>query len=294
VFFVKALVVGGGGQLGRKLVERCPPGVQVISLDRGQLDITDATRLSEAIAERSPDCLLNAAAYTAVDQAEREPERAYAVNSAAVASLAAACRQQNVRLVHLSTDFVFDGARSVPYRPSDVPNPLGVYSASKLAGERHVQAEPGLSWRIVRTAWVYASTGRNFMLTMLRLFADRPEVRVVADQIGTPTSAHSLADCVWRAAQDDGASAILHFTDAGVASWYDFAVAIYEEARALGIVRRNIEIVPIGTDQYPTAARRPAYSVLEKRDTVERLELRPVHWRERLRETLKELQELRA
>jgi dTDP-4-dehydrorhamnose reductase len=166
---------------------------------------------------------------------------------------------------------------------------LSVYGASKLAGERQIAAHARLDWRIVRTAWVYASTGRNFVLTMLRLFKERPIVRVVADQVGSPTSADSLARCVWRTAASNEAKGILHFTDAGVASWYDFAVAIYEEAKELGLVTKSVDIQPIRTTDYPTPARRPSYSVLDVSSTSEILGLTPVHWRTHLRQVLREL-----
>jgi dTDP-4-dehydrorhamnose reductase len=286
---LKVLVTGAAGQLGRALMRAIPAQVQAIDRDRATLDLSDPNAIERCLDAIEPQVLINAAAYTAVDQAEAEAERAHAINARAVGVLARACCRRRIRLVHVSTDFVFDGASSRPYRPDDVTNPLSVYGASKLEGEQQILAEQALDWRIVRTAWVYASTGRNFMLTMLRLFRERRTVGVVADQIGTPTSSGSLAMCVWRVALEEGSSGILHFTDAGVASWYDFAVAIYEEARELGIITNTVDIIPIGTDQYPTPARRPAYSVLEKRATLERLGISPVHWRERLREVLREL-----
>jgi dTDP-4-dehydrorhamnose reductase len=286
---VSVLILGSTGQLGRALVARRPDGVDVVSLDRSACNLQDARSIERCIVKYVPSIVINAAAYTMVDKAESDVASAYLVNDVAVATLAAASAARNVRLVHVSTDFVFDGAQGRPYKVDDVANPLNVYGASKLAGERRVQATERLDWRIVRTAWVYAATGRNFMLTMLRLFRERDRVEVVDDQIGTPTSALSLAECVWRAAFDDGESAILHFTDAGVASWYDFAVGIYEEARALGLVTRDVEIVPIDSEQFPTPARRPRFSVLDKTSSWERLKIAPVHWRTRVREVLKEL-----
>jgi dTDP-4-dehydrorhamnose reductase len=166
---------------------------------------------------------------------------------------------------------------------------LNVYGASKLEGEQAVRTTAGLRWHIVRTAWVYAPQGRNFVLTMLRLFRERSVVNVVDDQVGTPTSASSLARCVWRVLEDDGSPAIFHHTDAGVASWYDFAVAIYEEAHALGMLEKAVQINPIATEQYPTPARRPAYSVLDKRSSHARLQLQPNHWRVELRKVLQEI-----
>lgn len=288
---MKVLITGAEGQLGQALMRNAPADARVIALGRAALEITDRRALEISIDSVQPAAVINAAAYTAVDRAESEPQRAYAVNGAAVAAMALACGQRGIRLVHLSTDFVFDGTSGRPYRPDDDTHPLNVYGSSKLAGEAHIVERQDLDWRIVRTAWLYGSAGRNFVATMLRLFRERQRVTVVADQVGTPTSADSLARCVWRATLDGGRPGILHFTDAGVASWYDFAVAIYEEARSLGLVSNVVEIAPIATEQYPTPARRPAYSVLDKRATYERLGLTPTHWRTNLRETLKELSE---
>jgi dTDP-4-dehydrorhamnose reductase len=269
---------------------RRPIEVQsLVGLDRTALDLSRPADITDAIATHRPSVVINAAAYTAVDQAESDAARAHVINAEAVGVMAAECARRGIRLVHVSTDFVFDGRSARPYRPDDTPNPLSAYGSSKLAGEQAIAAQSQLDWRVVRTAWVYASTGRNFVLTMLRLFRERPVVRVVADQIGTPTSAHSLAQCVWAAALDAGKPAILHFTDAGVASWYDFAVAIYEEARAMSLVTTEVKIEPIPTDQYPTPARRPPFSVLDCAETRARLGLPAVHWRKNLRETLREL-----
>jgi dTDP-4-dehydrorhamnose reductase len=288
---MNVLITGGGGQLARALANTTPAGVVPTVLDRKQLDVTDRTALVRSIEHVQPAVLVNAAAYTAVDRAESEPAAARAVNAAAVAGMAAECSRRGICLVHVSTDFVFDGTAGRPYLPDDVPNPLSVYGASKLAGERALAAQPDLDWRVVRTAWVYSSVGRNFMLTMLQLLRQREVVKVVADQVGTPTSAVSLAECVWLVAQADGPRGILHFTDAGVASWYDFAVAIHEEATALGLLgNHRSRVVPIATDEYPTAARRPANSLLDVRATRTALGIVPVHWRTRLREVLKELQ----
>lgn len=286
---MKALIVGATGQLAQALRSSVPRHVSAVSLSRAEYDLADHSALLRYLDAEQPGVLINATAYTAVDQAEKDRDGAFASNADAVAHMAEACEARATRFVHVSTDFVFDGAAGRPYRPDDAPNPLGVYGASKLEGERRIAARPGLDWRVIRTAWVYSSVGRNFVLTMLRLFRERPVVRVVADQVGTPTSAASLAECVWAAALTDGNAGILHFTDAGVASWYDFAVAIYEEARAIGLIAHDVVIEPIATEQYPTPARRPSYSVLDTRATRERLGLQSVHWRTNLRKVLKEL-----
>jgi dTDP-4-dehydrorhamnose reductase len=286
---MKVMITGAAGQLGLALRRSAPKEVELTTLDRTALDITDGAAVGRCLDAAQPAVLINAAAFTAVDQAESQREQAFAINADAVALLARASAERQVRLVHISTDFVFEGSSSRPYRPDDPPGPLSVYGASKLAGERQIAAQNDLDWRIIRTAWVYASAGRNFLVTMLRLCRERERIEVVADQVGTPTSAGSLAHCVWRTALDDGQSGVLHFTDAGVASRYDFAVAIYEEARTLGLLQHAVELVPIGSEQYPTPARRPAYSVLDTRSTLARLSVAPVHWRVVLREVLKEL-----
>jgi dTDP-4-dehydrorhamnose reductase len=289
VLSVKALVVGRAGQLAYELLNCVPPGVDATSLDRAAFDLTNLATLEALITQHSPSVVINAAAYTAVDLAESESHLAYAVNESAVAEIARVCATVGCRFVHISTDFVFDGRSSRPYRVDDPPNAVNVYGASKLAGEQRISTTPQLDWRVIRTAWVYSARGKNFLLTMLRLFRERAEVRVVVDQVGTPTSAASLAACVWKAAIDDGVPGLMHYTDAGVASWYDFAVAIYEEGIALGLLSKRVNIVPITTAEYPTAARRPHYSVLEKSDTLQRLAITPVHWRIRLREVMRGL-----
>lgn len=286
---MKVLILGASGQLGRSLLRLVPADVDPVALGRAELDITDEAAVERCIESVLPRIVINAAAYTAVDHAETDRARAFAVNGAAVSALARVCARTGARLIHVSTDFVFDGSAGRPYRPDDAPNPLSVYGASKLAGERALQSMEGLDWCIVRTAWLYASRGRNFVLTMLRLFGERDSVRVVADQVGAPTSADSLTRCLWRLTTAESHARILHFTDAGVASWYDFAVAVYEEARALRLATRSVEIMPIATPDYPTPARRPAYSVLDTAATYIHLQMQPMHWRARLRETLQEL-----
>ncbi len=281
---MKAIVTGAGGQLGQALRSAAPKAWEVVTLDRAELDITDAGAVARRIEGERPDLILNAAAYTAVDRAEAEADRAEAVNTRAVAHLAAAARASGARLVHVSTDFVFDGRAGRPYPPDAATAPLGSYGRSKLAGE----VAAGADALILRTAWVYATAGRNFLHTMLRLMRERDEVRVVNDQIGTPTSAAGLARAICALAAD-GAQGIFHYTDSGVASWYDFAVAIQDEALAIGLLDRAVPVIPVPTTEFPTAAERPAYSVLDKEATWHRLGWRAPHWRVALRTTLKEL-----
>jgi dTDP-4-dehydrorhamnose reductase len=286
---VKVIITGATGQVGRALLRSSPAAIECVAPTREILDLTSESSIASRLDSLRPAIVINAAAYTAVDKAESDQEAAFAVNAHGVATLATACRDRGIRLIHLSTDFVFDGTQGRPYRVDDAVRPLNVYGESKLAGESAIAGTEGLDWLIIRTAWVYASEGRNFLLTMLKLFKERETVTVVADQVGTPTSAASVARCVWKAAEDAGPPGILHFTDAGVASWYDFAVAIYEEAHALGLLKKPVEIVPISTEQYPTPARRPSFSVLDTQATLKRLQLAPTHWRVALRSVLREI-----
>lgn len=283
---MRALIAGAGGQLGRALIAHAPGAAQFVALDRSALDICDADAVGRALEETRPDIVFNAAAYTAVDAAESDPDAAFALNRDAVTILARAAAHVGARLVHVSTDFVFDGTRSTPYPPDAAPAPLGVYGRSKAEGE--VAALTVAGNLVVRTAWVYAAQGRNFVLTMLELMRERLEVRVVADQIGTPTHAAGLARALWGLA-GAGAHGIWHYTDAGTASWYDFAVAIAEEAQALKLLPRMPTIVPIATRDYPTPARRPAYGVLDKAATWAMLGHSAAHWRAELRLMLAQL-----
>jgi dTDP-4-dehydrorhamnose reductase len=281
---MKALVTGAGGQLGVALLAAAPGGWMAVGLTRAELDIGDAAAVRAAIRDHGPDLVLNAAAYTAVDRAESEPEAAFRINRDGAGFLAEAATNAGARFVHVSTDFVFDGRSGRPWRPEDATGPLGVYGASKLAGEAAVAAAAPDALT-VRTAWVYGPTGANFLATMLRLMASRPELRVVADQVGTPTSTLDLAAALWRLGEAK-ASGVLHYTNAGAASWYDFAVAIAEEAVAAGLLERTPPVIPIATSDYPTPAARPAFSVLDKTAAFELLGSPAPHWRAALRTVL--------
>ena len=285
---LRVLVTGADGQLGQALRETAPAGISLSARTIEQLDITCEDSVRGACSEFGPDVIVNAAAYTAVDRAEEEPEAAWAVNCDGVRHLARAADEGSARLVQISTDFVFDGAQRRPYRPGDVPRPLCVYGASKLGGENAAREHAGTGWLILRTAWVYAADHRNFVTTMLGLMQQGKGPGVVADQTGTPTWAPGLARAIWRAVERD-VTGLHHWTDAGVASWYDFAVAVREEALKLGLLGRPVEIKPIRTKDYPALAHRPRYSVLDKTATLEALGLAPVHWRENLRTMLRTL-----
>lgn len=263
---MKVLVTGARGQVGAALVASAPPAIDLVATDRAQLDISDRGQVIERVGGICPHAIINAAAYTAVDQAESEPELAFRINRDGAANLAEAAQACGARLIQLSTDYVFDGRKPMPYLPDDSPNPLSVYGESKLAGECAARERAEGSALVVRTAWVYAAQGRNFVNTMRRLLSERKEVRVVCDQIGTPTHAASLAQALWRMLERDVPAGIYHWTDAGVASWYDFAVAI-RTIISPSAGSRLAAIVPIPTHEYVTAARRPPCAVLDKTKT---------------------------
>ena len=285
---MKALVTGAGGQVGRMLCATCPAGIELIACGHADLDIADADGVRARVLRERPDVIINAAAYTAVDKAESEPQRARAINADGAGHLAAGARECGARLIHISTDFVFDGRSSSPYRPDAQTRPLSVYGTTKRDGEQAVLEVLADAAVIVRTAWVYGAEGANFVRTMLRVMRERGGARVVADQVGTPTAARPLAETLWRIAALTQIRGIHHWSDAGVASWYDFAVAIAEEGAAAGLLAPHVTVTPIATEEYPTPARRPAYSVLEKRSLIA-LGCVPAHWRQRLRETLREM-----
>jgi len=289
---MKVLITGAGGQVGWELQQTVSTDIEITALHRVELDIADQAAVMSVIKELQPDLVINAAAYTAVDKAEEEVDRAYKVNVDGAANIARAVEDCSARLIHISTDFVFDGTGTKPYLPGDEPKPSGVYGASKLQGERAVMAETSGRAVILRTAWVYSVHGSNFDKTMLRLMAEREELGVVDDQVGTPTWAKELAKTIWLIAGKTDMQGTYHWTDDGKASWYDFALAIQEEAYGLGLLQKTIPIKPIKTEEYPTPARRPAYSVLDKTSTLEALDCKAPHWRESLIKMLIELKEL--
>jgi dTDP-4-dehydrorhamnose reductase len=286
---VRVLVLGGGGQVASAVVAAAPAQHHVVAKSRAELDIGDERAAERAFAETGAEWVVNAAAYTAVDLAEDQPAQAIAVNDTAVGVLAAATSKAGCRLLHLSTDFVFDGKSNRAYLPDDRTNPLSVYGVSKLGGERRVLNDAGGAGIVLRTAWVYAAAGRNFVLTMLRLMREKEQVGVVCDQIGTPTWAAGIAAAIWGLMEARAPGGVYHWTDLGVASWYDFAVAIQDEALARGLLSRAVPVIPIPSAAYPTRARRPAFSVLETAATRALIKVPARHWRHNLRTMLDDL-----
>ena len=287
---MRVLVAGATGQLGVDLVNLLRrQGVDVAAPDAQRLDLLRPQTVRDAVRDARPHWVINCAAYTQVDRAEQERETAFAVNRDGARVLAEAAAAAQAWMLQVSTDFVFSGHSSVPYTEDDPTGPLGVYGQSKRDGELAVQ-QACASSIVVRTAWLYGVHGNNFVKTMLRLAAQRDELRVVSDQIGTPTWTQDLAGALWALMQEPQAG-VFHFSDAGQASWYEFAAAIVEAARALDFPVQAQRVVPITTAEYPTPAQRPAYSVLSKAK-IERLLAAPIpHWRDSLRAMLKELQQ---
>lgn len=280
---MRVLITGAGGQLGGALQRTAPAWAEVRAIGVADCDLTDAAMLRARLTAEAPQLILNAAAYTAVDRAESDETTARAINAKAVAVMVEAMALTGGKVVHVSTDYVFDGMASLPYAPDAPRNPQSAYGRTKAEGEDCLRAQDLL----VRTAWVYEAGGANFVRTMIRLMKERDELRVVADQVGAPTWATSLARTLW-ALVEKGATGTFHHCDDGVASWHEFAVAIAEEAHTLGLIAKIPQIHAITTAEYPTPARRPAYSLLDCSKTRAFLRDTPVAWRHNLRLMLKE------
>ena len=291
----RILLTGITGQVGSELQRILPTLGEVIGLSSKELDLSQPEQIGERVLEIKPDTIVNAAAYTAVDRAESEPEMAMAINADAPKALALAANEVGATLLHISTDYVFDGENHTPYLETDRTAPLGVYGESKLLGEvgvrncdRHI---------ILRTAWVYGSRGHgNFVKTMLRLGKERTELKVVADQVGSPTWSYDIALAISgllaKSMKDETIRGTYHYTNSGVASWYDLAVATFAEAKQLGFPLKVERVCPITTAEFPTPTKRPAYSVLAKDKIVKALGTYPPHWRESLGKMLAEWQSL--
>ncbi|MEI6893843.1 MAG: dTDP-4-dehydrorhamnose reductase [Colwellia sp.] len=307
---MKVLITGKGGQLAWELEQICPNNVHVISFSAQELDITVSEKVNDMFDLHQPDIVINAAAYTAVDKAETDREMAYAVNDLGSEYLALACKKSGARLIHVSTDFVFDGTKTTPCQTDEKPNPINVYGASKLAGDIKINNILGAQATIIRTAWVYSVNGNNFVKTMLRLMTEKEQLGIVYDQVGTPTWAKGLAKMIWSLVEKSGkvqgtsenieplsdaplnpssGTMFLHWTDAGVCSWYDFAIAIQELAVEKCMLDQPIPIRPIPASAYPTPAKRPSFSVIDKSSAEQASGIETIHWRQQLSTMLDEL-----
>jgi len=288
---MKILLIGINGQLGNQLQPLLTKIGEVTAVGRENLDLADRNAISQLIDQLKPELIINAAAYTAVDKSENEPELAHAVNSIAPGIMAKEAKNLGATLIHISTDYVFDGSQSTPYIETDSTNPLGTYGKTKLAGEKAIR-ETEANHIIIRTAWVYGAYGKgNFVKTMLRFGKDREELRVVYDQVGCPTWTGDLAEAIAQIIPhlNSETYGIYHYTNSGAISWYDFAMTIFEEAKQLGFPLEVKRVVPITTAEYPTPAKRPAFSVLNSGKISKVLGKHSPYWRDSLRQMLKQL-----
>ena len=300
---MKILLTGAAGQLGQALRQQVPEGMELIATSRSgdpaagllPLDLADAGACRAAVLTHRPDWVLNGGAYTAVDKAETEPELALAVNGGAPRAFAEALLETGGRLLQVSTDFVFNGQQGSPYRPGQSRDPLGAYGRTKAAGEEAVEQLLAASGQgvILRTSWVIGPVGKNFALTMLRLHRERgasgQALGVVEDQVGCPTSTATLAGACWRAITANVQEPVLHWSDAGAASWFDVAVAVGELAQELALLQQPAPVNPLTTAEYPLPAQRPSYSLLDCSSSRRALQLAPTPWRQALRHLLQAL-----
>ena len=289
----KILLFGSQGQVGAELVNILPKQGELITIDRSLVDLNQEQKIRNCIQQNKPDIIINSAAYTAVDKAESEIELADKINAIAPKIMAEESSKIKAKLIHISTDYVFDGKNNVPYLESYTTNPLGVYGKSKLAGEEYIKQNSS-NYIILRTAWVYGTYGKgNFVKTMLRLGKEREELKVVIDQVGSPTYAKDIAETISKLTNQYSTvrnqQQIYHFTNLGVCSWYDFAVNIFREAKKLGYPLAIKQVLPITTPEYPTPAQRPTYSVLSTRKISQDLNFLPHYWQDSLIIMLKKL-----
>jgi dTDP-4-dehydrorhamnose reductase len=293
---LKVLVFGARGQVGQVL-RATSPFADATFLDRAAVDVCDGAAIEHIIAELRPELVINATAFTAVDAAESDPGSAYAVNEAAPAAMASACAAIDARLVHLSTDYVFDGTARRPYRPDDAARPLNVYGASKLAGEVRIRKQPGLRHLVIRTSWVYSQYARNSFFSLLERARPGDRLRIVNDQVGSPTSAWSLAEAIWRAARCADCAGVVHFNNGGAVSRHRFFVAMFAAATACGLPVGEVVIEPISTTEYlaehVAVAARPAYSVLDSSDFRRQIGLETLDWKVAMLETMERYMQTR-
>lgn len=284
---MRVLITGSTGQLGTELLRSTPAGVEAVGLSRSQCDITDAAAVEEAVSSIRPCVMINTAAYTAVDKAEEEPHQAFAVNATGAGNVARAARRIDARMIHISTDYVFDGNRATPYPPNAETNPVNVYGVSKLVGETEViSADPRAL--IVRTGWLYSAHGKNFMRTILAALQARRAIHVVDDQLGVPSSALDLASAIWSCVELPRLNRIQHWVNEGSATWYEFAVAIREIALEERIVESAAAVIPISTAEFGSPASRPRYSVLDASNLWKALGGPPKSWKKSLMATVAE------
>ena len=289
---MRILISGINGQLGQALIKKEREDFEVMGLGKDQFNLENFEGCKKLISNYQPDWIINSAAYTAVDQAETHKSKAYLVNSYGVENIVKSISEYGGKFLHISTDFVFDGKETKPYLPSDKCNPVNVYGASKLKGEQLLKKYKNTI--ILRTSWLYGPKGHNFCLTMLKLHKKFSEnnssFKVISDQIGCPTSTEDLANICWKFVDkcnsEKFSTQIYHWSNSGIATWYDFAVAIGELGSEYGLIKKPAKIIPISTKEYKTDARRPKFSLMDCNKTKEFLNVNQNHWRDSLREVI--------
>ncbi len=303
---MKILLTGSTGQLGAALLTSAPQNinnkpVQIYKTTRSILDLTNPQECFLAVKNFRPDWIINTAAFTSLEAAEKNPELAFTINSEAPKAFAEGLREFGGSLLHLSTDYVFDGQNSFPYSPSHKRNPLSNYGKSKAAGEQAIEdlLHPTQQATILRTSWLMGPSGNNFLLTMLKLHQNRKEISVVFDQIGCPTSTNTLANVCWKLIQLQNIKSTnslkhLHWSDSGIASWFDVALKIGEVAQDLGLVSKMAKVIPISSNDYPSLVKRPKYSVLNSEDTINQLSLKNYHWHVTIEKILTRLKDFHS
>lgn len=293
---MKVLITGSNGQLGKALLKLKPKGIEVIPTNRSNFNLENIDQCKEFIVNQNPDWVINAGAYTAVDLAEDEPRKAMLVNGEAPKEIAKTLKELGGNLIHISTDFVFDGSQSFPYQPDQTPRPISVYGETKLAGEEGIKQVLGddNNYLILRTSWVIGPVGKNFLITMLKLHNSKDTISVVCDQIGCITSTNSLSIIIWEIVQKNLirkkiSHKILHWSQAGVSSWFDIANEIGDLGTQLNLIPKKSKVIPIPSTHYVTKAKRPRFSLLDSTLTKELLKIENDYWRYSLLEILQEI-----
>ena len=285
---MNVLLTGANGQVARELIYTCPDNIKLFAFDKNALDITNQISVKEAFEKYKPDVLINAAAYTSVERAEIEQDLAYKINKEGISNLAIECASSKTKLIHYSTDYIFDGKKTSPYSILDKTSPLNVYGKSKLEGEEEALKLNPNKTLIIRTSWIYSKHGNNFVKTMLRLMDVGNNLEVIADQTGTPTWARSIAKATWKFIKEPEANGIFHFCDSGSTSWFEFAKSIQESALKYKIIDSPAKLIPIKSVEYKSKVERPSYSILDCKKTWELINVKPENWRVNLNNMIKD------
>ncbi len=297
---MKILLTGVTGQLGKEIIKNKPEGVKIISKDRLELDLLSKKSCIDAINNIKPDWIINCAAYTNVDKAEDEKDLAYRINSLAPNFFSEGIMKYGGDLLHVSTDYVFNGRKGSPYYPTDKKSPINNYGYTKSKGEDFILDKLSNlnKGHIIRTSWLMSPYGNNFALKILNLLRSKNELKVISDQIGSPTTANSLAKVCWKSIKLKSKGIkiphIMHYSDSGVASWYDIAISLEEISREINLLNNETRILPIPSTSYPSKVKRPAYSVLDSFETLDKLSLEPIYWRKSIFNLLKNFKELQS